>query len=234
MVSFFLLSLPIFGVVGLGWAAARSGITPSGAQDALGAFSYRFALPALLIRLIAGQSVDSSFNAAFYGGYLASGGIVFALVLGVSVAGNFRAVEIAGARAASATVSNLGFLGPPLMMTFLGERGAGPLALAILSEAVVLLSLASVIMASSSGKASGIASLLLRGILLNPIIMAIALGFAVAAAGIVLPNPIDRFLGFVGGAAGPTALFALEPHWLFSGSIGRPRSRRPEYPWPSS
>jgi predicted permease len=75
MISFFLLSLPIFAVIGVGWAATRTRLVSQGALDALNAFSFRFALPALLLRLIAGQPLRQSFNPEFYIGYLASGAI---------------------------------------------------------------------------------------------------------------------------------------------------------------
>lgn len=62
MISFFLISLPIFAVIGVGWAATRTRLVAQGALDALNAFSFRFALPALLLRLIAGQPLRQSFN----------------------------------------------------------------------------------------------------------------------------------------------------------------------------
>src|SRR6266576_2222182 len=93
MISFFLLSLPIFAVIGVGWAATRTRLVAQGALDALNAFSFRFALPALLLRLIAGQPLRQSFNPEFYTGYLASGAIIFVLVLGTSrVVGGGRKV----------------------------------------------------------------------------------------------------------------------------------------------
>ena len=119
MISFFLLSLPIFAVIGVGWAATRTRLVSQGALDALNAFSFRFALPALLLRLIAGQPLRQSFNPEFYTGYLASGAIIFVLVLGTS--------RVVAAR--------------DLSTAFFGERGAGPLAMAILAEVMVLLSL---------------------------------------------------------------------------------------------
>ena len=70
MISFFLISLPIFAVIGVGWAATRTRLVAQGALDALNAFSFRFALPALLLRLIAGQPLRQSFNPEFYTGYL--------------------------------------------------------------------------------------------------------------------------------------------------------------------
>ena len=153
----------------------------------------------MLFRLIARQSLDDSFNWTFYGGYLASGFLIFVLVFGVSLALNRQAVATAGARATTATFSNLGFLGPPLILAFFGERGAGPMTMVMLSESTVLLSLGSTIMGVSSGRAAGLGSLLLRGTLFNPIVVAIGLGAAVAVAGISLPSPFDRFLGFLGG-----------------------------------
>src|SRR5437899_2919622 len=135
MISFFLISLPIFGVIGVGWAATRTRLVAQGALDALNAFSFRFALPALLLRLIAGQPLRQSFNPQFYTGYFASGAIIFVLVLGTSRIVAAWDLSTAGAHATTATVSNLGFLGPPLMLAFFGERGAGPIAMAIKRKA---------------------------------------------------------------------------------------------------
>ena len=209
MIGFFLLSLPVFGVIGVGWAATRAHLLASGALDALNVFSFRFALPALVLRLIAGHPLRQSFNPGFYAGYLASGAVVFMLVLGVSRLTAASTVAAAGAHATTATVSNLGFLGPPLMLAFFGERGAGPLAMAILAEIMVLLSLGGVLMGANGDARRSIGSQILRGTVFNPVVAAIVLGAMLAGTGLALPEPITRFLAFLGGAAGPTALFAL-------------------------
>lgn len=209
MIRFVLLSLPIFGVVALGWAAVRTRVVKPDALDALGAFSFRFGLPALVLLLIAGQPIRESFDATFYAGYLGSGALVFTLVLGLSRAFAGQPLGAAGARATTAAVSNLGFLGLPLMLAFFGDRAAGPLAMAILAEVMVLLSVGGVLMSASSRDGASVGRLVLRGTVLNPIVAAIVLGAAIAAAGLSLPEPIGHFLGFLGGAAGPTALFAL-------------------------
>ena len=209
MIGFFLLSLPVFGVIGVGWAATRAHLLASGALDALNVFSFRFALPALVLRLIAAQPLRQSFNPGFYAGYLASGVIVFMLVLGVSRLTTASTVAAAGAHATTATVSNLGFLGPPLMLAFFGERGAGPLAMAILAEIMVLLSLGGVFMGANGDSRRGIGSQILRGTVFNPVVAAIVVGALLAGTGLALPESVTRFLAFLGGAAGPTALFAL-------------------------
>ena len=209
MTDFALLSFPIFGVVALGWMAVQTRVVAPGMLEALGAFSFRFALPALVFRLISSQPLGRSFNPLFFGGYLASGSLIFALGFTLSRIFDRRGAAIASAYATTMTVSNLGFLGPPLVLAFFGQRGAGPLAMAILAEVMVLLSVGGAIMGASRGSGAGIGSFVLRGTVLNPVVSAIVLGAAFAATDNHLPHSLDRFLSFLGSSAGPTALFAV-------------------------
>ena len=218
--SFFLLCVPIFAVVALGWAAVKIRLVPAGGTDALGAFSFRFALPALVLRLIAGGPLGQSFNPRFFMGYLASGSLIFALMFVISRLLQGRAAATAGARATTAAVSNLGFLGPPIVLTFFGERGAGPLAMAIVCEVMILMSVGAVIMAGADKAAAAAGSLVLRSTVYNPVIAAILAGGAIAASGLVLPVPVNGFLSFLGASAAPTALFAV------GGALGMQRIDR--------
>jgi len=73
--DYFTLSLPIFAVIAIGWVGMRSGLLPAATVAVLGAFSFRVAPPALVLRLIAGQPPSQTFQPAFYLGYLLTGGI---------------------------------------------------------------------------------------------------------------------------------------------------------------
>jgi malonate transporter and related proteins len=210
MIGFFLLTAPIFGVVALGWGAMRMRIMSAPSLDALGAFSFRLALPALVFRLIAVQPLNRVFDPTFFAGYLASGGLLFCIVFGLGRYLYRDRVASAAAHATTAAVGNLGFLGPPIVLTFFGERGTGALAMAILVEITLLMSLGAAIMGGSSeGAPKGSRFLLLRNTIFNPVIAAIVLGGIAATVSFALPEPLDRFLAFLGAAAGPTALFAL-------------------------
>jgi len=209
VIRFVLLSLPIFGMITLGWAAVKVEVMPAAALEALGAFSFRFALPALVLRLIIGEPLTALFNPRFFAGYLASGCLLFALTFGLSRWLQRQSSPVAGARATAATVSNLGFLGPSFVLAFFGQRGAGPLAMAIVAEIVILMSLGTAIMAGTMTSGVDTSSLIFRSIVRTPVIIAIAAGAVIAATGIALPQSLDNFLAFLGASAAPTALFAV-------------------------
>ncbi len=205
MIAFLALCLPIFAVIGVGWAAAWRGTITAAMVDAVGHFSFHFALPALLLRLMAAQPLGRSFDPGFFLGYLGACLAVFALVMAAALP--FRRRAPAAAIGAAAAMGNVGYLGPPLLLPLLGERGAGPIAMSIMSEVAVVLALGSVLMAPGAGfHAMG---RVLRILVRNPVLLSIAGGAALGAMAVELPGPIERFLGFLGGAAGPTALFAL-------------------------
>ena len=218
MLGFLSLCLPIFAVVGLGWAAVRRGTVAPSVTDAVGTFAFSFALPAMLLRLMAAQPLAQSFEARFFGGYLGACLIVFFGSMAAAMLLAKRRRGQAAAIAASAAMGNVGYLGPPLLLPLLGERGAGPVAMAIMSEVAIVIALGSVLMAPMGER--GVFGRVLRSLLLNPVLLSISGGAALGALGLALPVAVDRFLAFLGAAAGPTALFAL------GGTLGRLRLDR--------
>lgn len=208
MIDFFLLSLPIFGIVAAGWAAASLGWVPAGAVDILGTFSVRFALPALIARLISTQPLSAAFDTRFYFGYLFCGLSIFCLVFFISRVVN-KNTSIAAAHATTASLGNIGFLGPLIMLAFFGARGAGPLSMTIMVELMILLSLGSALMSIGENSNAKISQIIFRSMLLNPVVLAILVGVTLAATNTVLPLPLGQFLTIMGSATDPTALFAL-------------------------
>jgi malonate transporter len=160
-----------------------------------------------LQRRAAGHAVQV--DAIYFAGYLGACLSIFAVVMliGRMARGNIR---IGSAFGAAAAMGNVGYLAPPLMLPMLGPRIAGPVAMAIVAEVAVIIALGSMLMAPSA-KGEGLKAVMagLRGLLRNPVILSIALGAASAGLELPIPAPIERFLSFLGNAAGPTALFAL-------------------------
>ena len=209
MLAFLALCLPIFAVVAFGFAAAKRKWMPPMAMEAIGLFSFNVALPAMLFKLMAAQPLRESFDLIYFSGYLGACLAIFAVVMliGRVARGNIR---IGSAFGAAAAMGNVGYLAPPLMLPMLGPRIAGPVAMAIVAEVAVIIALGSMLMAPSA-KGEGLKAVMagLRGLLRNPVILSIALGALSAGLELPIPAPIERFLSFLGNAAGPTALFAL-------------------------
>ena len=59
------------------------------------------------------------------------------------------------------------------------------------------------------GSPPAIALRLVRGTFLNPFMLSIMAGIALSLSGVALPEPVDRFLLFLGASAAPVGVFAL-------------------------
>ena len=219
MIAFLTITLPLWAVVALGLVMMRSGLLPAGAPQVLNAFAFWVALPALVLGAIASQPLATVFEPRFFAGMLISGGVVFAAVWIASrrcrpsnLGATGDTAGDAAVHAITATVSNLGYLGLPLTLVLFGPRAAGPMAMAILAEVAVLLSLGMVLAgrrpAAGSTRASRIQAVW-RSVLTNPVLWAIAIGLLFSARAVPLPGLVQRLVDFVGPAAGPAALFAL-------------------------
>ncbi len=212
MFQFFLASSPIFAVVALGYGAARFRLVPTQGFPAFAAYAFNLALPALMITMLARQPLDRAFEPSYFAGLLASGLAVFTVVAALTRTLGRSDLAVAGAQAQAATGGNQAFLGVPLLLAVVGEKATGPIALCILAEAGILMPIGLACMGLGhprAGASRGLAPVLARATLLNPIVLGVAAGAALGLLGVPLPGPVDRLLTFLGGSAGPVALFAL-------------------------
>lgn len=212
MLQFFLASSPIFAVVALGFAAARLGLVAPQGFSAFAAYAFNLALPALMTSMLARQPLGQAFEPRFFAAILASGLAVFAAVALLTGRVGRAGLAVAGSHAQAATGGNQAFLGVPLMLAVVGERATGPIAMVILAEAGILMPLGLACMGLGHprpGASRSLAGVLARATFLNPIVLGVAAGAALGLLGVRLPGPVDRLLTFLGGSAGPVALFAL-------------------------
>jgi malonate transporter len=217
LITFLLTSLPFFVAVALGALAGRLKMIREEGVPALNGFAFYFAAPALIVRLLAHQSPQQSFHPGFFLGWVATGLSVYAVVAGLTLIATRRPMPIAASQAQAATISNIVFLGVPLALTLVGERAAGPLATALICDLGLIISMtiallnASARSADPAGTKRSASSLgrLVLGFFVNPFILSIAGGLGLSLLGIALPEPVDRFLAFLGAGAAPAGLFAL-------------------------
>ncbi|MFQ5439658.1 MAG: AEC family transporter, partial [Paracoccaceae bacterium] len=204
--------LPVFMVIGLGYAAVWRGVFIGRQIDALMTFAQRFAIPLLLFRAIStldlGAGYDIRLLASYYTGSVAS----FALGLFGARVLFARGWSDSVAIGFAAFFANTVLLGLPIT-----ERayGAGALAptyaiISVHSPFCYLLGITS--MEVVRGMGNGIpatAGAVLRAMFRNTLVLAIGLGFIVNLSGWDLPGPVAEGFDLMIRAALPTALFAL-------------------------
>jgi malonate transporter len=204
------LVFPIFAVIVTGWLAGALGYLPRSLAAPLVQFAYNVAMPALVFLTIAQEQLrgllDWGFLAAFGGGSV----ICFAVVILVAHLGLGRNLASSTMIGTVAAMTNTGFVALPILQALYGPRGILPAAIATVVIAVVLRPASIVLLESSArGKKPPQASLLIRHIVFNPVMISTLLGLAWSVVGVPVPQPIAAYTGIFGEALTPCALFAI-------------------------
>lgn len=210
MVDIFLQTLPFFAIIGVGFAAAKIGMFPPEATAYLTKFVFYFALSSMLFSFSAGQKLSTILNWDIVLAYLSGSVVVYVLATVVAMVRRVGVAEGA-IEAQCAIIGNVGFLGIPLLALLLGPEALGPVLLVLSVDLLVFSSLIVILITGSQqGRVSlGIFSTILKGLIRNPMIVAIALGFIWSGLSLPIPTPFQSFLDLLGGAATPGALFAI-------------------------
>ena len=213
MSSILITILPVFGLIAIGFASAKTRFVSTNATQGLSLFVFNLALPALLFRTMILMEQQGAELVPLWIAYFGGLTVVW---IAASIAARFVPALSGGGGAAtamSATFGNVVMLGLPLTLSHFGEAGAVPASF-IVSVHAPLLWLAATLHFETArqGHAPSILRLLRQlGIEFtrNPIVLALILGSAWRATGIGLHPVIDRTLELLAGAGVPAALVAL-------------------------
>ncbi|MCQ0969439.1 AEC family transporter (plasmid) [Paracoccus sp. TK19116] len=210
MLAVFLKTLPFFGLIGLGWIAARTRVFPTEGAVWLTRFVFYFALSAMLFRFAAGLDLGALFDPRFVMAYLVGSALVWAIGMAVARWRGLRLRE-AAMEAHCTMTGNTGFLGVPMLVVLLGERAVGPVLMVLTIDMLVFSTLITIIMQAGRGGVASLAGIgrVLGGVVANPMILSMVAGLTVAASDLTLPAIADEFLVLLGAAATPGALFAI-------------------------
>lgn len=204
--------LPVFLVIGFGYAAVWRGVFPENGVDALMKFSQQFAIPCLLFSAIANidlsESLDLRLLTSFYAG--AGAGFILGLLGARHIFG--RSWEDSVAIGFACLFSNSVLLGLAI-----NERAYGADALAGAYAIIAFHSpfcygvgiVAMEIAKNRGGSPLQVARNAARAMFRNVLVLAILAGFVVNLTGLTLPGVLQDGLSLVIRAALPTALFAL-------------------------
>jgi malonate transporter and related proteins len=204
--------LPIWLIVGLGWAVHRGGLLGPPTQQGLSSFAFYIAMPAALFSMLHDAALDGAslrpmiaFGLSTFGVGLAALWAYGRLQRRVESGLKRFADRMFGAMAAA--YCNAGNLGIPIALYVLDSATLIAAVLAFQTVIVTPIIMASVDtdLNAHRGRLRNLATLPLR----TPIIAASLLGFTIAAFGWEVPPGVLRPLELLGAAAVPVALFSL-------------------------
>lgn len=206
--------LPVFIVIGFGYAAVWLKLFSEDAVDGVMRFSQNFAVPCLLFKGVAELNLANAFQPGLFASFYI--GAFSAFTLG-ALGARFlfgRSGPDSVAIGFCCLFSNSLLLGLPIM-----ERAYGTEALsgnyAIISiHAPTLYAFGITVMeiVRHHGKGLSVGQLAAQiggGIIRNPLVIGLTLGFAVNISGIALPTPAWAAIDMMARAALPAALFGL-------------------------
>ena len=179
MLEVFLQTLPFFLLIGLGFTAGKIGFFTAEATAFLTKFVFYFALSALLFRFTSQISISDLFDGPAMSAYLLASLTHYSIMIAVALFRG-RALEEAGFEGHTAVHGNIGFIGIPMLGGLFGTEAVAVIVLLIFVDMIVFGSLVVVLVSLGREGRITLASFrtVLRGLLSNPMILAIACGLA--------------------------------------------------------
>lgn len=209
MLAILSVTFPFFALVLCGYVATRRGVLPLSAIGGLNSFVLFFALPCMLFRFGAQTPIAQLLDPVVALVYLLSGTLLVAATVAATVR---RWGWNDAAFGALVTVfPNSGFMGVPLLVALLGQESAAPVIVTMALDMVVTTSLCIALsrLGLGQGSAGRALRMALKGMLVNPLPWAIALGGVASALQWQLPGPVDQAVAMLAAAASPVALFTI-------------------------
>lgn len=208
----FLAACPLFLLVAAGFAAAKIKLVPVSVGNALSKFAFTVALPVLLFKLMSNithlPAPDWHIANAFFGSCF----IVFLIgrLIGRYVL-RLNADERTIFGMASVFSNNVQ-LGIPLTVALLGQSAIPSIAVIFSLNGFLMWTLATIAVELGRAKSPSITKTILTGTiqtLKNPIVVGIVLGLLWSLIGLEMPQPLQKSIDLMAGAAAPVALFAV-------------------------
>lgn len=212
MFSIFITVLPVFLIIGAGYATMWRRLMAEDAIDALAKFAQQFAIPALLFLAVAQLDLKAYFNVPLFATYYIPA--LFIFIIGAFTGYLFfkRTPAQSVAVGFTALFSNMVLLGLTIM-----ERAYGTAALStnyalasvhVLFCYIIGITCMEVVRADGHGAMSIIATVF-KAIFRNSLALGLILGFAFNFSGLSMPDTLNVALEMVARSALPVALFAL-------------------------
>jgi predicted permease len=211
LIGLFNLLAPFFGLIGLGFFCGKVVKQPEAGLAWMQFFIIYVALPCLFYRLIADKPLDQLTNWSFvtattlatFSAFLLSllAGWKYTRDLGQSVM-----------QGVAGSYSNVGYMGPPLILAALGEAATPPVILIFVFDTLLLFSLVPLLMSVSGVDKLSLGATIRKivwRVVTHPFNIATALAVTASYLHVELPSAPNQIVTWLSGAAAPCALFIL-------------------------
>ncbi|MDN5843553.1 MAG: AEC family transporter [Alcaligenaceae bacterium] len=208
------ITSPLFAAIALGYLAVRLNFFSRADVRILGRFVMAVALPALLFKALSERSFSDILNLTYLTGY--GLGSLISLSVGVGTAYFLKKHSLPASAMVGLgmSLSNSGFIGFPVVLQFLGEQGTVAVALSMMVENLLILPIVFALAEARAGDGAPRSwymrvAVIGRGLLKNPLILAIIAGFLCSMLGLRLPTALAHTVDMFALASGGVALFVV-------------------------
>lgn len=205
------LLAPFFGLIALGYACGKLVTRPAGGLAWMQFFLIYIALPALFFRLIADKPLSELTNWPFVAVTTLSTYIAFSLAFAIGLFYT-RDMPQAVMQGVAGSYSNIGYMGPPLVLAALGPAATPPVILIFVFDSLLLFSIIPLLMAVAGLERKGFlatAGSVAYRIVTHPFNVAVVIGVTASYFQWTPPSAIDKMVTWLSNAAAPCALFLL-------------------------
>jgi len=205
------ITVPIYVAIGLGYGLTRWGVFAKTDMRAFGTFVVKVAMPALLFNALSQRSLGDILNSEYVAAYALASLITLILSVTWAVKVLKTTRSMSACMGLGMTCSNSGFVGYPIALLSLGPIAGVSLALNMIVENLIIIPLMLAWAETGSGQQRWhqIFIQTLKGMLKNPMIWGIVLGFAFSWFSIQLPASLSRAVTLFAQASGALSLFVI-------------------------
>ncbi|HEX8167036.1 MAG TPA: AEC family transporter [Beijerinckiaceae bacterium] len=212
LVGLFDLLAPFFGLIALGFFCAKVVRRPEGGLAWMQFFLIYVSLPCLFYKLIADKPLEQLANWPFVMATTLTTYCAFALSFAVGMWHVRWDMPQGVMQGVAGSYSNIGYMGPPLVLSALGPAASAPVVLIFVFDNLLLFSLVPFLMAVAGAEKRPLAATardVAWKVVTHPFNIATVAGVAAAYLRLEPPSAIDRIVTWLSQAAAPCALFLL-------------------------
>ncbi|WP_417687583.1 AEC family transporter [Roseibium sp.] len=220
--------LPVFILIGIGYAAARSGLLSQTIGESLGEYVYLVAIPVLIFKTMAVVQLGDQNPWGLWAAYFTGVAVTWVLANLIIRKGFGREARAGVVGGISAGFANTVMVGLPLISSVYGDDGLVPLLIIVSVHLPVMTVVISVLMERAAAldgvsQAPPPREMLLRigrNLAVNPIVIAIVCAVAWRLAGWPIQGVLKDVLDRIAATALPVALLSLGMSMVLYGIRG--------------